>query len=91
LDAVKWLRKLTAFAAGALAISFKASRKRSTKILDYLDLEIRRSRRLEVAGEPTESSLDVDTLTSIDELRLIVSLHLDGWTWKEINRHLHGR
>jgi DNA-directed RNA polymerase specialized sigma24 family protein len=36
-----------------------------------------------------EARLDVDALASTDELRLIIALHLDGWTWEEIGRQLH--
>ncbi len=33
--------------------------------------------------------MDIDALASTDELRLIIGLHLDGWTWQEIGEQLH--
>ncbi len=90
LDAVKWVHRLTARIAGALRIGLRGFRRRSTKTLDYLDLEMRKARRSNTA-DPLQSSLDLDALASTEELRLIIGLHLDGWTWPEIITRLRNR
>lgn len=68
-------------------------RRRLEKSLDDLDREMQTARlanSLDCPGRP-DGRLDVDALASTEELRLIISLHLDGWTWPEINRHLRSR
>jgi hypothetical protein len=60
------------------------------KSLDDLDREIWDA-RLSNAADFSEELLDVDSLASTEELRLIIGLHLDGWSWHEINKWLHNR
>jgi hypothetical protein len=59
------------------------------KSLDDLDREIWDARLPNAAD--SEKLLDVDSLASTEELRLIIGLHLDGWSWHEINKWLHNR
>ena len=57
------------------------------KSLDDLDREIWNA-RLPNAADSSEGLLDVDALASNEELRLIVGLQLDGWSWHEISKRL---
>ena len=41
------------------------------------------------SAQSRDARLDIDALASTDELRLIIGLHLDGWTWQEIGEQLH--
>ena len=68
-------------------------RRRLEKSLDDLDREVRMIRVANSLHCPEQSygRLDVDGLASAEELRLIISLHLDGWTWPEIIRQLCGQ
>ena len=36
-----------------------------------------------------EARLDIEALASTDDLRLIIGLHLDGWSWQQIAEQLH--
>ena len=60
------------------------------KSLDDLDREIWNA-RLSNAANSSEQPLNIDSLASTEELRLIIRLHLDGWTWPEINARLRNR
>lgn len=60
------------------------------KSLEKLDREIQKA-QLEDSVQPNDGRLNVDALASNDELRLIIGLHLDGWTWHEIGRHLRDK
>ena len=73
-------------------IRFRWSRQRLKKSLEDLDREIRKAQPADWVGSKhaDQGCLDVDALASTEEHRLIISLHLDGWTWAEIIRHLRG-
>ena len=76
--------------ARELWIRLRGSRRRMKKSLDDLDREIWNA-RLPNAANPSEEPLNIDSLASTEELRLIIGLHLDGWTWPEINTRLRNR
>jgi hypothetical protein len=63
------------------------------KSLEDLDREIRKAQQPNSvdSSRRDDGRLDVDALASNKELRLLISLHLDGWTWPEISRHLRGK
>ena len=59
--------------------------------LDELDTELQNALLID-SRDPAgacEARLDVDALASSEDLRLIIGLHLDGWTWEEIGQQLH--
>ena len=89
-DVVDWVHKVIASTAEQLSLRSPAFRSRMNKSLDALDREIWNA-RLPDAADSSEEPLDVDALASTEELRLIVGLHLDGWTWPEINTRLRNR
>jgi hypothetical protein len=84
---VKWAHRWIAVALGALGVHLPGFRPRLRKSLDDLDREIRKVRVAHTA-DCSEEPLDVDALASTDELRVIIGLHLDGWSWREINGRL---
>jgi hypothetical protein len=90
LDVLEWVRRVIATTARELWIRPRGSRRRLNKSLDDLDREIWNA-RLPDTADSSEEPLDVDALASTEELRLIVGLHLDGWTWPEINTRLRNR
>ena len=90
LDVLEWVRRVIATTARELWIRPRGSCRRLNKSLDDLDREIWNA-RLPDAADSSEEPLDVDALASTEELRLIVGLHLDGWTWPEINTRLRNR
>jgi len=59
--------------------------------LDELDTELQNALLIDSRDHASacEARLDVDALASTEDLRLIIELHLDGWTWEEIGRLLH--
>jgi hypothetical protein len=69
---------------------FAGSSRRLKKLLDDLDIDIRQAQSADCTDSQhtVEGCLDVDALASSKERRLIIGLHLDSWTWAEINRHL---
>lgn len=73
-----------------IALAKLGFRWRVRKSLDDLDQKIRDG-RLRDSADGSEGSLDVDALASTDELRLIIGLHLDGWSWHEISKRLRNR
>jgi hypothetical protein len=85
---VNWAHSWIAVALGALGGHLPAFRRRVRKSLDDLDQKIREA-RLPAAADCSEDRLDVDALASTDELRVIIGLHLDGWSWREITKRLH--
>jgi len=89
-DVVDWVHKVIAVTAEQLSVRSPAFQRRLNKSLDDLDREIWNT-RLPNAADSSEGPLDVDALASTEELRLIVGLHLDGWSWHEINRWLRQR
>ena len=66
-------------------------RLRLDQSLDELDTELQNAFLIDSRDHASacEARLDVDALASTDDLRLIIGLHLDGWTWEEIGRQLH--
>jgi DNA-directed RNA polymerase specialized sigma24 family protein len=66
-------------------------RQRLDQSLDELDSELQNARLIDSrdSAQSRDARLDIDALASNDELRLIIGLHLDGWTWREIGEHLH--
>ena len=66
-------------------------RLRLDQSLDALDTELQNAFLIDSRDHASacEARLDVDALASTDDLRLIIGLHLDGWTWEEIGRRLH--
>ena len=89
LDVIEWVHRVIATATRELWIRLRGSR-RLKKSLDDLDREIWKA-RLPDAADSSEEPLDVDALASTEELRLIIGLHLDGWTWSEINSWLRNK
>jgi hypothetical protein len=89
-DVVDWVHKVIAVTAEQLSIRSLAFRRRLDKSLDDLDREIWNS-RLPDAADSSDEPLDVDALASTEELRLIIGLHLDGWTWPDIKTRLRNR
>lgn len=89
-DVADWAHKVIAFAAEQLSIRFPALRRRLNKSLDDLDREIWNIRLPDAEGSSGEP-LDLDALASTEELRLIIGLHLDGWTWPDIKARLRNR
>ena len=59
--------------------------------LDELDTELQHALLLDSRDQASvcQARLDVDALAAKEDLRLIIGLHLDGWTWEEIGRLLH--
>jgi hypothetical protein len=90
LDVLAWVHRVIATTARELWIRFRCSPRRLKKSLDDLDREIWNA-RLPNAPDFSEELLNVDSLASTEELRLIIALHLDGWTWPEINTRLGKR
>ena len=90
LDLLEWVHRMIATTARELWIRQRGSRRRLKKSLDDLDREIWNT-RLPNAADSSEEPLDVDSLASTEERRLIIGLHLDGWTWPEINTRLRNR
>src|SRR5205085_10746092 len=88
-DVIDWMHAVIAAAGKRLSVLLSAFRRRN-KSLDGLDREIQDARLLDVA-DSSEGPLDVDALASTEERRLIIGLHLDGWSWHEINKWLHNR
>jgi DNA-directed RNA polymerase specialized sigma24 family protein len=66
-------------------------RQRLDQSLDELDAELLNAYLIDSTDyeRAYESRLDIEALASTDELRLIIGLHLDGWTWREIGDQLH--
>ena len=90
LDLLEWVHRLINTTARELWIRRRGSRRRMKKSLDDLDREIWNA-RLPNAANSSEQPLNIDSLASTEELRLIIGLHLDGWTWPEINTRLRNR
>jgi hypothetical protein len=90
LNVLAWVHRVIATTARELWIRLRGSRRRLKKSLDDLDREIWNT-RLPDAADSSEEPLDVDALASTEELRLIIGLHLDGWTWPEINSWLRSK
>ena len=90
LDVLARVHSVIATTARELWIRLRGSRRRLKKSLDNLDREIWKA-RLPNAANSSEEPLNVDSLASTEELRLIIGLHLDGWSWHEINKWLHNR
>lgn len=90
LDLLEWMHRMIAITARELWIRLRGSRRRMKKSLDDLDREIWNA-RLSNAANSSEQPLNIDSLASTEELRLIIGLHLDGWTWPEINTRLRNR
>ena len=90
LELLEWVHKVIATTQRELWIRFRGSRRRLKKSLDDLDREIWNA-RLPNAANSSEQPLNIDSLASTEELRLIIGLHLDGWTWPEINTRLRNR
>jgi hypothetical protein len=89
-NVVNWAHRWIGGALRALGGGLPVLRQRLRKSLDDLDREIRKLRHADTA-DSSEEPLDVDALASTEELRLIIGLHLDGWSWHEINERLHNR
>ena len=89
-DVVDWVHRVIAVAAEQLSVRFPAFRRRLNKSLDDLDREIWNA-RLPNPANSSEGPLNVDSLASTEELRLIIGLQLDGWTWPEIKTRLRNR
>ena len=89
-DVIDWMHAVIAATGKQLSVRLSAFRRRRNKSLDDLDREIQNARLLDVA-DSSEEPLDVDALASTEGLRLIIGLHLDGWSWHEINKRLHNR
>ena len=66
-------------------------RRRLDQSLDELDAELQSALLIDStdSAQSRDARLDIDALASTDELRLIIGLHLDGWTWQEIGEQLH--
>jgi len=66
-------------------------RRRLDQSLDELDTELQNAHLIDSrdSAQSRDARLDIDALASTDELRLIIGLHLDGWTWQEIGEQLH--
>jgi len=66
-------------------------RLRLDESLDELDTELQNPLLIDSRNYASacEARLDLDGLASTEDLRLIIGLHLDGWTWAEIGQHLH--
>ena len=90
LELLEWVHRMIATTARELWIRLRGSRRRMKKSLDDVDREIWNS-RLPDAANSSDEPLDVDALASTEELRLIVGLHLDGWTWPDIKTRLRNR
>ena len=90
LELLEWVNRMIAITARELWIRLRGSRRRMKKSLDDLDREIWNA-RLPNAANSSEQTLNIDSLASTEELRLIIRLHLDGWTWPEINTRLRNR
>ena len=90
LELLEWVNRMIATTARELWIRRRGSRRRMKKSLDDLDREIWNA-RLPNAANSSEQPLNIDSLASTEELRLIIGLHLDGWTWPEINTRLRNR
>jgi hypothetical protein len=90
LDVLEGVHRVIATTARELWIRLRGSRRRLKKSLDDLDREIWNA-RLPNAANSSEEPLNVDSLASTEELRLIIGLRLDGWTWPEINTRLRNR
>jgi hypothetical protein len=87
---VNWAHRWIGDVLRALGVRLPGLRRRVKKSLDDLDREICNARLPNTADSP-EERLDVDALASTEEVRLIIGLHLDGWTWHEINNWLRNR
>jgi len=85
---LNWVHRLIAVTAGVLRVRLPGFRRRLRKPLDDLDREIQKAH---LATDSLRAHLDVDALASTEELRFIIGLHLDGWTWREINERLRKR
>jgi len=85
-----WVHRMIAAAVRKLWIRIRGFRWCLDKSLDDLDREIWNS-RLPAAADSSDEPLDVDALASTEELRLIIGLHLDGWTWPDIKTRLRHR
>jgi len=90
LELLDWVHRMIATTAREPWIRPRRSRRRMKKSLDDLDREIWNA-RLPNAANSSEQPLNIDSLASTEELRLIIGLHLDGWTWPEINTRLRNR
>ena len=66
-------------------------RQRLDQSLDELDAKLQNAHLIDSRDSALscDARLDIDSLASTDELRLIIGLHLDGWTWQEIGEQLH--
>ena len=90
LDVLEWVHRMIATAARKLRTRIRGSRWWLDESLDDLDREIWNS-RLPDAADSSDEPLDVDALASTEKLRLIIGLHLDGWTWPDIKTRLRNR
>jgi hypothetical protein len=63
-------------------------RQRLDQSLDELDTELHLIDSTDYR-RAYEARLDIEALASTDDLRLIIGLHLDGWSWQQIAEQLH--
>ena len=89
---VNWAHRWIAVVLEALGVRIPGFRRRLSRSLDDLDREIRRVRPAPsvACSRAGDDRLDVDVLQSTEELRLLIDLHLRGWTAKEIKERLDG-
>ncbi len=85
LELLDWVHRMIATTAREPWI-----RRRMKKSLDDLDRKIWNA-RLPNAANSSEQPLNIDSLASTEELRLIIGLHLDSWTWPEIKTRLRNK
>jgi hypothetical protein len=88
LDVVNWVHRFVAVTAGVLRVRLPGFRARLRTALDDLDREIQKAH---LATDSSRTHLDVEALASTEEIRFIIGLQLDGWTWHEINERLRKR
>ena len=89
-DGLEGVHRMIAITARELWIRLRGSRRRMKKSLEGLDRQIWNA-RLSNAANSSEQPLNIDSLASTEELRLIIGLHLDGWTWPDIKTRLRNR
>ena len=59
--------------------------------LDELDTKLQNAHLIDSTDYASayDARLEIEALASTNELRVIIGLHLDGWTWREIGEQLH--
>jgi hypothetical protein len=82
---LNWVHRLIAVTVGGLQGWLPGFGRRLRKPLDDLDREIQKAH---LATDSSRTHLDVDALASTEELRFIIGLHMDGWSWREISERL---